>query len=140
MRLLRIAVIAAIVPLFAVPAAANTIGATDKEVQAIADPIMDSILAGMKEGDYAKFSRDFDGLMKQELDTTRFDSRRQEIQAQIGDYSSRTYLGFLNQRGMTVILWKARFTGTTDDVLLKLYLSTEGKRTVAKGLYFLSYF
>ncbi len=140
MRLFRIVVIAAIVSLFAAPAMAQTIGVTDKEVQAIADPILDNILAGMKESDYAKFCRDFGGLMMQDLNPSKFDSRRQEIRRQIGDYQSRHYLGFLNQRGMTVALWRARYSGIDDDVLIKLHLSKDGGRIQVKGLFFHDYF
>ena len=121
--------------LVATPALAAPLKETEQKVQAIADPIIDNILQAMKKGDYGAFTRDFERGLKQKLDSTLFESRREEYKKKIGEYGSRTYLGSLDQGGMTVILWKSRFSGTDDDVLLKLFLSKEGDRILVKGFH-----
>ena len=120
----------------AVPASADVIGNTDEAVRAIADPMLDSVLEGLKTGDYAKFSKDFDDGMKEALSKEKFVKTHQQIQQSMGNYKSREYLGFLNKGGYTIVLWKGRFDGTNDDILIKLVVSKRGGKYFVTGLWF----
>lgn len=115
---------------------AEIIGKTNEEVEKIADPIMDNILKEMYAGDYQNFSKDFDDNMKDFLNEGKFRTDTKAIIDEIGEYSSREYLGFLNQDNMTVVLWKGEFKGTENDILIKLVLSKRGNKYCVMGLWF----
>ena len=120
----------------ATPALADIVGATDQEVQKAADPILDNLMAGFNEGNYPKYSRDFDPTLKESLPEAKFQQVRSEILQKIGKYKSRKYLGFRNQNKFTVALWKAAFSDTTSDVLIKLVTSKRQDKVVVVGLLF----
>jgi hypothetical protein len=115
---------------------AEVIGKTDEEVQLIAEPVLNTILAGMKTEDYAMYSKDFDGTMKEALTEEAFLAANKQILESMGEYKSRKYLGFLNQGEMTVVLWKGSFEKTENDFLIKLVVSKQEGKHVVTGLWF----
>lgn len=117
-------------------ASGEVVGHTDKEVQRVAEPILDNLLAGFNEGDYQKYSRDFDATLKEAIPEAKFKAVRQDIFKKIGKYQAKSYLGALNQAPHSVALWKGRFSGTDNDVLIKLVLSKRHDRTYVVGLWF----
>jgi len=118
------------------PAAAEPLAGSDKQIISIADPILDNILAGFRENDYGRYSRDLDDMVKESVTEERFPKVSGQIRQQVGVYRSRQYLGSLRKGAMTVVLWKGSFDGTPDDVLIKLTLSRRGDRTLVTGLWF----
>jgi hypothetical protein len=116
--------------------AGEVIGTQDKEVQLIAEPMLDTILDGFATNDYAQYSKDFDPTLKETLSEKRFFDVDRQIEASIGNFASRRYLGFLTKGKMTVILWKARFDKSEDDVLIKLVVSKRGETYLVTGLWF----
>jgi len=118
------------------PVTAEVVGQSDQEVQAVAEPILDNLLAGFNAGDYAQYSRDFDTTLKEALSPQKFQETRKAILLKLGKYKSKSFLGFLQQGRMTVALWKGRFDKTGDDVLIKLVLSKRPEKTVVVGLWF----
>jgi len=117
-------------------AGADVVGTSDQQVQAAADPILDNLLTGFNEGDYQKYSKDFDPTLKESLPEAKFKQVRSEILQKIGKYQSRKYLGFLNQNQFTVVLWKGKFSDTASDVLIKLVSSKRPDKVVVVGLWF----
>ncbi len=115
---------------------AETIGKTDKEVCAIAEPILDNIFDGIKTDSYGKWSRDFDPTMKEVLSKEKFAETNQQVKERMGNCVSREYLAFLNKGEMTMILWKAVFDKTKDDVLITLVLSKRDGKYQVTGLWF----
>ncbi|MBW1992152.1 MAG: DUF3887 domain-containing protein [Deltaproteobacteria bacterium] len=130
------AVLVAVAFLGVVLAHADIIGTTDQQVQALADPILDNLLAGLNEGNYQKYSRDFDQTLKESVPEAKFKQVRSQILKKIGQYQSRKYLGFLNQNKFTVALWKGKFSGTASDILIKLVTSKRQNKVVVVGLWF----
>jgi hypothetical protein len=118
------------------PTYAEVIGNTDEQVRTIAAPILDNILEGIKTGDYAKYVKDFDQTMKDALPQSMFIISNMQIQHLFGQYLSSHYLGFLNKNHQTLVLWKARYDKTEDDVLFKLSLSKRGDKNWVTGLWF----
>ena len=115
---------------------AGMIGKTDKEVRAIADPLLDNILDGVKTGDYEKWSRDFDQTMKGVLTKEKFAETNQQVKERMGSCTSRKYLSFLNKGEMTMVLWKGTFDKTQDDILITLVASKQGDKYKVAGLWF----
>ncbi len=128
--------LAALLGTACLPTYAEVIGHTDAEVRTIAAPILDNILEGLKTGDYAKYVKHFDQTMKDALPQSTFVISNMQIRHLFGQYGSRHYLGFLKKGNMTLVLWKAQYDKTEDDVLIKLTLSKRGDRNWVTGLFF----
>lgn len=119
-----------------ISAYAEVIGKTDEEVRIIAESILDGILEGFKEDDYVKYSKDFDGMLKDSISEKKFLETDCQIQSSIGNYLSKEYLGFLTKGQMTLVLWKGRFDKSEDDVLIKLVVSKRNDKFLVTGLWF----
>ena len=115
---------------------AGSIGSTDREVRAIADPLLDNILDAMKKKNYDQYSRGFDDTMREAVTEAVFLKSIRQLQSHFGTYQSRTYLGFLKKGEMTAVLWKAVFDETPDDVLIRLVVSKRAGRYVITNLWF----
>jgi len=115
---------------------AAAIGKTNEEVRKIAEPVMVGILKGMKEQNYAQYSKHFNAAMKQAVPKSKFLATHKQIRKSVGHYQSRTYLGYVNRGKMTTIFWKGKFDQSKDDVLIKLHVSKEGGRILVAGLWF----
>lgn len=136
MKLARCLLTLAAVFLLLSPAAAAVIAQNDKDVQAIAEPILDTVLTGLNNGNYSLYSRYFDGTLKDAVTKKKFSQVRANIMKKLGKYQSRTYLGFLQKGNFTVVLWRGRFSASDDDVLIKLVLSKRGHKVLVAGLWF----
>jgi hypothetical protein len=118
------------------PAWANFVGQDNAQVQAVADPILDSLLKGFDTGNYELYSKYFDDTLKDMVSKKKFLQTRDKIFKSIGKYESRSYLGFLRHGKATVVLWKAKFSKSPDDVLIKLVLSRRGDQVKVLSLWF----
>ena len=116
--------------------AANAIATTDEQLRAIADPLLDTILEGLATDNYPQYSKNFDSTLRKAIPHTQFLNTNRRIEASIGNYVSREYLGSLVKGTMTVVLWKARFDKSKDDILIKLVISPGGEHYVVTGLWF----
>lgn len=115
---------------------ADIVADNDQSVESIATPILDELLAGFSENDYAKYSKHFDQEMLNAIPEEKFKITREQILYDIGGYQSRKYLGYLNQNNMTIVLYKGKFSKSSGDVLIKLVLTRVGDRYYVKGLWF----
>jgi len=128
--------VAYILCFMAMPLSADVIGKTNEEVKAIAEPVLDNILEGLRTDDCCRYLQDFDETLKESISERQFLDTDRKIENSIGNYQSREYLGFLTKGQMTVILWKARFDTSEDDVLIKLVISKREDRYLVTGLWF----
>ncbi len=136
MKLSRSLVFLALVLLTLSPAVAAVIAQNDKEVKAIADPILDTLLTGLNNGNYGLYAKYFDDTLRDAIPENKFQQVRGEIQKKLGKSQSRTYLGFEKKGNFTVALWRGRFSASEDDVLIKLALSKRGDKVEISGLWF----
>lgn len=122
--------------LFSSTTHAGIVADSDQTAETIATPILDEVLAGFGENDYAKYSKYFDSQMLQAIPEGKFKITREQILYDIGNYQSKKYLGYLNQHDMTVVLYKGKFDKFLGDVLIKIVLAREGDKYYVKGLWF----
>ena len=120
----------------AMPAAAAPFGKDDGQVKAVAEPILNNLLAGFNEGNYAQYSKDFDDAMREAIPEEKFQQVRKDLIEKLGKYKSKKYLGFLNQQAYTIVLWKGDFDATPENILIKLVLSKRQDKVVVAGLWF----
>lgn len=136
MKLSRYPAILAVLLLALSPAVAAVVGQNDKEVRAIADPILETVLKGFNDGNYALYSQYFDATMKDAMPEQKFQEVRGDILKKLGEYQSRSYLGHQTKDNFTVVLWNGRFSKSKDDVMIKLVLSKRDDKVEAAGLWF----
>lgn len=136
MKLSRLLVVLSMVLLTLSPAVAALIAQNDKEVRAIAEPILDTVLSGFNKNNYAAYSQYFDDTLKDAIPEKKFQQVRSDILKKLGKYQSHTYLGYQTKGNFTVVLWKGRFSKATDDVLIKLVLSRRVDKVQVSGLWF----
>ncbi|MDA8336180.1 MAG: hypothetical protein M0Z41_14560 [Peptococcaceae bacterium] len=105
------------------------------KVLAYANPITDNLLAGFNSGDYVKFTRDFDAVMRSAVK----ESTIQELRAKLGQYQSRQ-LVTIQQTGpandpVMVVLYKAVFS-KDNNVIITISFQKMGNKEQVAGLYF----
>lgn len=100
-----------------------------------ASPLLDNMLSGIKDKDYSEFSKDFGSEMKTAMTEEAFNTLVDTLNSKIGDYQSRTFGGATTQasngKNYTVVVYKAKYTNETADVMITLTVGGEdGGRTV----------
>ena len=100
-----------------------------------ADKCLDNLLKAFAETDYDAYTRDAEEAMKKSLSKGEFERATKATTALFGAIKSRTYLGSLKKQGYIVHLWKARFSSSEDDVLIKLSLTPDESRPQVGGFW-----
>jgi hypothetical protein len=136
MKKLVISIVAILLLCALSPIHAEVIGDNNETVKKIADPILDNILDAMKTKDYAKYTKDFNGKMKEAIPEKDFTATNDKLLKDMGDNVSKEYLGFLTVQNLTVALYKGKFTVSKDDILIKLVLTKENDKVIVTGLWF----
>lgn len=109
---------------------------TTHEMQAIADPILDNVLEGMKFDNFNQYARDFAPNLKVVGSRTKFFKVNRHIKTTLGSYLYRDFMGSLKKDGSFLVIWKGRFKNTNEDVLIKLVLKKHGFKYLITGLWF----
>ena len=136
MRKNAVSILVFLVLLVGLPAAAAFVGTDDGKIQAVADPILDNLLAGFNQSNYAQYAKDFEATLREAIPEKKFQQVREQLLKKLGAFKSKKYLGFLNQQAYTVVLWKGVFAGTQDNILIKMVLSKRQDKVVVVGLWF----
>ena len=119
-----------------ISALADYVGYTNGDIEKIANPILNRILSGIKKNNYKIYSSDFSDTVKNAITPEKFLSDNKQLEKMFGNYISREYLGYLCVNKMNVVLWKANFSKTSNDILIKLVLNRADNKVVVMGLFF----
>lgn len=84
-------------------------GADRDAVVAFTESKTDNLLAGLSAGDYAVFSADFDADMLKAMTQAQFDSLKQDRDAKLGAYVSRTVNTVTQQGDFYIVVYDAAF-------------------------------
>ena len=136
MRKRAVGILTVALLLVAAVASAALVGTDEGRIKAVAEPILNNLLTGFNQGDYAQYSKDFDETLQKAIPEAKFQQVRADIIEKMGKFKSKKYLGFLNQQKYTVVLWKGTFDGTQNDILIKLVLSKRQDKVEVAGLWF----
>ena len=109
---------------------------SEKDIKATAEKYLDNLLAGIKESNYEKYSRDFNGELKKSLTRDYLTTVKTNMEQNFGNYKSRQYLGLLRKGQRILVLWKAAFDGTKNDVLIQLFLTKKDNKYQITGVLF----
>uniref|UniRef100_A0A7C1F2V9 DUF3887 domain-containing protein n=1 Tax=Ammonifex degensii TaxID=42838 RepID=A0A7C1F2V9_9THEO len=105
-----------------------------QSVLSYAAPIVDNLLAGFNEGNYAKFSKDFDDRMRSALPEAAFAQMRQSIVSKIGLYKSRTVSKVQKQGPATLVIYNAEFEKESG-VEVKVVFTKDGEKNLVSGFF-----
>jgi hypothetical protein len=118
-------------------ARAATVNIDDPEqIRTRATMLIEEIIQGISEGDYALYSRQFSRPMKESQTRESFLELQRNLQKTIGKFQSLQYLGFYAQHGNLIALFKARFSKDEDDVVIRLVIEGYGADSKVTGLWF----
>jgi len=126
---------AIIVVLTFVAAASAQTADRDVDFRIKTTQILNSILEGISEGDYEKFTRDFSPTLKKAQDRENFLQLQRKIQKSLGKLRSSEFMGSYTQQGAVIALFKVRFSKDKDDILIKLVFDGQSNSKVT-GLWF----
>lgn len=105
-------------------------------VQARAEEVFHSVIDGVSEGDFGLYRKYFAPVMKKAQPRDTFLQLQKTIQTKLGAFRSVQYLGYYEQYGNVITLFKARFAKEKSDVLVKLVLDAKSSDARVTGLWF----
>jgi hypothetical protein len=111
-------------------------GAEQDAVVSYADPIAENLLKGMKERDYATFSRDFNDAMLKGIPESGFPQLEDSVLGKIGNYVSRQVSSVIETGGVETVIYTAKFE-QEEAVTIRLAVEKAEPHKVA-GLFFSS--
>jgi len=107
-----------------------------------ADDMAQNMMQGLKQNDYAMFSRDLSDTMKGAIDADAFAAMVDQLSATIGTYESMSFYQASNTKqndvAYTSVIYKAKFSDEEGDVLVTVTFSGEEGSKVIDGLFFTS--
>ena len=105
-----------------------------------AGPMVDNVIGGLADRDYDMFSRDFSDTLKSALTEENFDTFADLLDEKIGSYESKNFGGASpttqDDVDMTVVVYKAKFSKETSNVLITVKFSGESGDETIEGIYF----
>ena len=118
----------------AMPQVTTLEGAEYDAAVTLVDPVADNVFAGMNEGDYAKFSSDFDVNMAKALNEKAFTEMMLTFNERIGKYQSREVTKVERVDEVVVVYYAADFE-KEQDVAVSVSVRESSPPQVA-GLWF----
>lgn len=106
---------------------------SDKEIKAIADPLVDKLTKAMETKNYKAYMDPWSPKAKGMMTKEKFDKACDVILAQVGTFKSKSFYNIVSKDGFLVIQWKAKYTKVTDDLYLQLVLQKEGGKYLVSG-------
>lgn len=114
--------------------AGEVVGLNKDEVQAVAEPIIETMLAGLNTNNYTLFSQYFDDRLKRFYFLERFTNMQRAVE-KLGASGPREFIGFINQtpKGPTVVTWKIHYPDASPSpcwLLISVVFSKHGASAV----------
>lgn len=99
---------------------------SDKEILAVADPIMDNLMEGMTTIDHEKHTRDFTDRMKRIVTKEYLETLCRNYQAERGYFAGREFVAVFRRPQSVAIVWKQWFTKQAGEYVAELVLVENG--------------
>ena len=108
----------------------------DDQIRQIATDKITSIMKSIESQNYDQYSKDFSDKMKAAQKPDEFKSLCNKIDSSLGKLDSVNFIGFYVHGTDTVTLFKAKYSKTGDDVLVRLVLDLNSPKEQVVGLWF----
>ncbi len=112
-------------------------GEQRERILAIAEPIVDSLMASYNSGDYEAYISDFSENLKQAVTQEKFNETRQFIMDRIGRYIRRNQPNVKGRGGNLILTYEADFEQETE-VELRVIFHAAGKELLVGNIRFIS--
>lgn len=103
-------------------------------------PLLDNIIASIRDSNYEMFSRDLNAEMKGALDQNAFAELKFMLDQKLGDYQGRNFTKAIqtkkNDRLYTTVLYTARYTKEPASVVITITTEYIEGQVKIGGLYF----
>ncbi|HJO95450.1 MAG TPA: hypothetical protein QF753_18780 [Victivallales bacterium] len=84
--------------------------------------MLPSLLKGLETNNYAIFSRDFTPEAKKFFDEEKFIQADKALNEKLGKFKDKEYFGEYTKGKFHILLWKAHYKKTKDDIILQMYI------------------
>ena len=84
-------------------------GAQREAVLAYSEPATDGLMEGLKTGDYAKFSANFDQAMLGAMTQAQFEALKKDRDSKLGAYVSRQVSSVVQNGNYNAVIYDAKF-------------------------------
>jgi hypothetical protein len=95
---------------------------SDREILAVADPIMDNLMEGSTAIDHEKHTRDFTDRMKRIVTKEYLETLCRTYQAERGYFGKRECVAVFRRSESVAIVWKQWFTKQAGEYVAELVL------------------
>jgi hypothetical protein len=106
-----------------------------EKVRAYSDAAAQRILEALQEGDYEKFSEDFDDKMKSAMNKEAFANMQNLTKQKIGDYESSEFIKAESVKGYIRTFYKAKYTSEPKDVVVTIVFTESNGGELVSGLF-----
>ena len=100
-------------------------GGDQEAVLAYSEAKTDNMLAGVKAGDYATFSKDFDSDMLKAMPESEFLSLKQDRDTKLGTYISREVASVSQSGDFIIVVYTAKFEKVADVIMRVVFRVAE---------------
>jgi hypothetical protein len=101
-----------------------------------AGPMLDTILEGIRAGNYDQFTRDFSEKMKDSLQESDFTALVTELHEKLGDYEGRSFISAVWAENpvmdLMVVKYRARYSNDSN-VTITIYFSDNSGTRLIEG-------
>lgn len=104
-------------------------------VKDFADPAVERMLTATNEGNYEKFSQDFDAQMKAAMTEQKFKESSAQIKSQLGDYQAKQLVAADKIQGNTRAVYSAKFTKAQKDATVTIVFSDNNGKMMVAGFF-----
>lgn len=115
---------------------AGNLGKNEHVIRVISERVADGIIEGLRTKEYGRYSYNFHPSLRDKIPPEHFKKSAADLKTRIGDYLYRDYMGYVTKGETTMVLWKARFSKSKDDLLIILTLSQEGSIQFVRDIKF----
>ena len=133
---MRLALIFIVFVLFGAPVQAANLGTDEFPIRATAEKYLDGIVEGLRTGNYRLYTHDFAPDLRAKITQKQFKKAVLQLRSRVGEYLYRDYMGFVTKGESTLVLWKAQFTASKNDMIIILTLSREANIILVKDIRF----
>lgn len=108
----------------------------DDQIRQIATDKITSIMKSIESQNYEQYSKDFSDKMKAAQKPDDFMALCKKMDSSLGKLVSIDFIGYFIQGNDTIALFKAKYSKTGDDVLVRLVLDLNSPKQNVVGLWF----
>ena len=101
---------------------------SDEDILAVVNPLMDNLMEGSTEIDYAKHVRDFTDRLKSQVSEEGLKRMCAHYQADVGFFTDREVLSVFRRRDSVGVVWRQAASKTDDELIASVVVVEQDGR------------